>query len=62
MVAYREDRATVEAERDRMAALGARVLSLDAEAVRERFPALSTCGEPFDSGASACQRANAISG
>ena len=44
----REDRATVEAERDRMTALGARALVLDAEAVRERFPSLSTCGEPFE--------------
>jgi sarcosine oxidase subunit beta len=44
----REDPATVASERDRLAALGARVLALDAGAVHERFPALSTCGEPFD--------------
>jgi sarcosine oxidase subunit beta len=44
----REDRATVESEGNRMAALGARVLVLDADAVRERFAVLSTCGEPFD--------------
>jgi glycine/D-amino acid oxidase-like deaminating enzyme len=44
----REHRATVEAERDRMAALGAGVLALDAAAVQDRFPTPSTCGEPFD--------------
>jgi glycine/D-amino acid oxidase-like deaminating enzyme len=44
----REDRATVESERDRMAALGARVCVLGADVVRERFALLSTCGEPFD--------------
>lgn len=44
----REDRDAIEQERDRMAALGARVLALDAADLHDRFPALSTCGEPFD--------------
>ena len=44
----REHRATLESERDRLRALGVRVLILDADSVRGRFPALSTCGEPFD--------------
>jgi glycine/D-amino acid oxidase-like deaminating enzyme len=44
----REDRATVESERDRMNTLGAFTLVLDADSVRERFPVLSTCGGPFD--------------
>ena len=43
-----EDRQTVEAERDRMVDLGARALMLDAEGVRERYPALSTCGATLD--------------
>lgn len=44
----REDPATLEEERRRMTELGAGVLVLDANAVRERFPRLSTCGERFD--------------
>lgn len=44
----REDRDAIQHERERMAALGARVLSLDAADLHDRFPALSTCGEPFD--------------
>ena len=44
----REDRTTLESESDRMNALGARTSVLNADAVRERFPVLSTCGEPFD--------------
>ena len=43
-----EDRADVERERDRLNALGARALLLDERTVRERFPSLSTCGDPFD--------------
>jgi glycine/D-amino acid oxidase-like deaminating enzyme len=47
----REDRATIESERDRLAALGVRVEVLDDAAVRGRFPVLSTCGTPFDADA-----------
>jgi glycine/D-amino acid oxidase-like deaminating enzyme len=36
------------AERDRMRDLGVAVTLLDAAALRERFPALSACGEPLD--------------
>ena len=43
-----EDRAEVESERDRLGALGVRASVLDKRAVRERFPSLSTCGQPFD--------------
>ncbi len=34
--------------RDRLAAQGARAEVLDADMIRARFPALSTCAEPFD--------------
>lgn len=43
-----EDAASVERERDRLGALGASAEVLDARNVRDRFPRLSTCGEPFD--------------
>ncbi|HDH26303.1 MAG TPA: FAD-binding oxidoreductase, partial [Actinobacteria bacterium] len=41
---------TIQAEHtaDRLRSQGVRVSILDANGVRERFPALSTCGEPFD--------------
>jgi len=38
----------VEAARSRMVSLGIGVEGLDAAGVHERFPALSTCNEPFD--------------
>ncbi len=40
--------ATAAADRDRLRRHGADAHVLDAAAVRERFPALSTCGAPFD--------------
>jgi sarcosine oxidase subunit beta len=43
-----ETREAVEAARSRMAGLGIGVEALDAAGVRARFPALSTCNEPFD--------------
>ncbi len=43
-----EDRTSVEADRDRLRGAGASAHFLDAAAVRERFPALSTCGVRFD--------------
>ena len=46
-----EDPTTVERERRRLSALGARIEALDTAALRDRFPTLSTCGEPFDPGA-----------
>ncbi len=42
------DTATVAAERDRLRGFGIDAQSLDAAAVRARFPALSTCAVPFD--------------
>jgi sarcosine oxidase subunit beta len=43
-----ESRERVEHDRDRMVALAIDAALLDAAEVRGRFPALSTCNEPFD--------------
>lgn len=43
-----EDRPRAEAERDRLRGEGVDAVVLDASALRDRFPALSACGVPFD--------------
>lgn len=43
-----EDRATVEAERDRLIGIGARAETFDRQALADRFPAISTCTTPLD--------------
>jgi glycine/D-amino acid oxidase-like deaminating enzyme len=43
-----ETREVVERDRDRMISLGIDAEVVDAEGVRSRFPALSTCNAPFD--------------
>jgi glycine/D-amino acid oxidase-like deaminating enzyme len=43
-----ESRETVEHDRDRMISLGIDAALLDADGVRDQFPALSTCNAPFD--------------
>jgi sarcosine oxidase subunit beta len=43
-----EDRATVEAERERLISIGARAQTLDRQSLADRFPALSTCTTPID--------------
>lgn len=43
-----EDRATVEAERDRLIGIGARAQTMDRQALADRFPVLSTCTKPVD--------------
>lgn len=40
--------ADAEEARNRLAAEGVQATVLDADGVRDRFPGLSTCGEPFD--------------